>query len=381
MTWLKPYFMKNILFALLLVPFAVKSQKEALVTIRLPHTINKQQLGISYHNGKDQKFVEITGNSDSIVIRDIYYSQHLLLFMNYTGAKPRQGCGAVFYVSDRPATIRLTDTEPKKDIFSNAQVNNAVNATSLGYEQMYQYISKDHELIITAYDKMMASPQDTALKDSLTIMVKREYAKKMKYIRSHSKQYYSFFIFSLEYINSQQFTVDSLISIFNSFPLRFKNSFEGKQTLAFLNLRKLREQKRQAPDFSFQDIEGKMISLSQYKGRYVVINFWASWCVPCVMEFPELNKLTANIPEEKLVRIFITGDTDTLAFNNARVKYDLKGIHMFTNSELITKYKATAVPQLYLIDKEGKILYDRGAIMDYTLEALANLIKKIPDLR
>jgi thiol-disulfide isomerase/thioredoxin len=143
----------------------------------------------------------------------------------------------------------------------------------------------------------------------------------------------------------------------------------------------LREQKRQAPDFSFQDIEGKMISLSQYKGRYVVINFWASWCVPCVMEFPELNKLTANIPEEKLVRIFITEDSDTLAFNNARVKYELKGIHMFANQELITKYKATVVPQLYLIDKEGKILYDRGALKDYTLEALANVIKKTSDLR
>jgi len=373
--------MKIILFALLLVPFAVRSQKEALITIRLPHTINRQQLGISYHNGKDRKFVEVTGNSDSIVIRDTYYSQHLVLFMNYAGVKPGQGYGAVFYVNDRPATIRLAVTESQKNIFSNAQVNNAVNATSLGYEQMYQYISKEHELINTAYDKLMASPQDTALKDSLTFMVQREYAKKMQYIRGHSKQYYSFFIFSLEYINSQQFTVDSLMSIFNSFPLRFKNSFEGKQTLAFLNLRKLREQKRLAPDFSFQDIEGKMISLSQYKGRYVVINFWASWCVPCVMEFPALNKLTADIPEEKLVRIFITEDSDTLAFNNARIKYDLKGIHLFANQELITKYKATAVPQLYLIDKEGHILYDRDTLKDYKLEALANVIKKTPDLR
>jgi thiol-disulfide isomerase/thioredoxin len=373
--------LKNFLLVLLLVPFSVKSQKEAVITIWLPHTVNKQQVGISYHNGKDRKFVDVTGNSDSIVIRDTYYSQHLVLFMHYKGAKPGQGYGVVFYVNDRPATIQLAVNEPLKNIFSNVQVNNAVNATSLGFEQMYQYVSKEQEQINTAYDKMMVSPEKEAIRDTLRFIVQRQYEKKLQYIRNHLKQYYSFYIFSLEYINLQQFPVDSLISIFNSFPPGFKNCFEGKQTLAFLNIRKLREQKRQAPDFSFKDIEGKMISLSEYKGRYVVINFWASWCVPCVMEFPELNRLTADITEEKLVRIFVTEDSDTLAFNNARIKYDLKGIHMFANSELITKYKADAVPQLYLIDKEGKILYDRGALKDYKLEALANVIKKTPDLQ
>lgn len=373
--------MKIILLVLLLVPFAVKSQKEAVITIWLPHSVNKQQVGISYHNGKDRKFVDVTGNGDSIVIRDIYYSQHLVLFIHYRGAKPGQGYGAVFYVNDHPAMIRLSVAEQQKNVFSNVQVNNAVNATSLGFEQMYQYISKEQEQLDITYDKMMASPENGALKDSLTFIVQRQYAKKLQFIRNHRKQYYSFFIFSQEYINLQQFAVDSLISIFNSFPLDVKNSFEGKQTLAFLNIRKLREQKSQAPDFSFKDIEGKMITLSQYRGKYVVVNFWASWCVPCVMEFPELNRLTADIPEEKLVRIFITEDLDTLAFNNARIKYDLKGIHLFANRELITKYKANAVPQLYLIDKEGNIIYDRGVLKDYKLEVLANVIKKTPDLR
>jgi thiol-disulfide isomerase/thioredoxin len=227
----------------------------------------------------------------------------------------------------------------------------------------------------------MASPEKQELRDSLAMRGKMLSAKQMQYIRSHSKQYYSFFIFSQEYINQQQYPIDSLLSIFHSFPLQVQNSFEGKQTLAGLNIRKLREQKREAPDFSFRDIEGNLISLSQYKGRYVVINFWASWCVPCVMEFPELNKLTANIPEEKLVRIFITEDLDSLDFNKARDKYNLKGIHLWANKELIFKYKATVIPQLYLIDKEGKILYDRDTLKDYKLEALANIIKKTSDLQ
>jgi thiol-disulfide isomerase/thioredoxin len=373
--------MKTILFFLLLVPFAVRSQKEAAFTIYLPQHVKQQQPGIYYYNGKDRKYVDVKNNSDPIIVRDTFYSQYLVLFLHYSGATPMQGYAAVFYIDERPATIRFSGTDSLKNPFSNVQVKNAVHATSRGFKQMYQYISKEHEQVYAAYRKAMASPTNDTLKDTIDMLVNIELTKKMDYIRKNGKQYYSFFIFSQEYINSKLFSVDTLLSIFNqNFPPQFKNSFEGKRTLAFLKERKLREQNRVAPDFSFKDIEGKMVALSQFKGKYVVINFWASWCVPCVKEFPALNELTANIHEDKLVRIFVTEDTDTADFARARIKYNLRGIHLFANNELITKYKAASIPQLYLIDKEGKILYDRGELKDYELEMLSNIIKKTPGL-
>lgn len=326
--------------------------------------------------------MNVKSDNDSIVVRDTFYTKHLILKINYPGATPRTGCSTVFYVGDRPATIRLADTDAPDNIFSNVQVRNAVNASSLGFNQMYQHISVEHDRVIDAYMRMMASPSNNAIKDTIEMLVGIELTKKLDYIRKNGHQYYSFFIFGLEYINSRLFPVDSLISIFNhSFPPEFRKSFEGKQTLAFLKMRKLREQERLAPDFSAKDIEGKTISLGQYKGKYVLINFWASWCVPCVKEFPALNELTTNIPEDKLVRIFITEDQDSTAFDKARIKYNLTGIHLYANAELITKYKATAIPQLYLIDKEGKILYDRDSLEDYELVVLAEIIKKAPGLK
>jgi thiol-disulfide isomerase/thioredoxin len=372
--------MKPILFILLLIPFAVKSQKKAVCTIYLPQTLKKEQLSICYYNGKEEKTLKVKSNNDSIVVRDTFYSQHLMLMLGYPGATPYHGYAAVFYVGQRPATIRLADTDSSKNVFSSIQVKNAVNASDQEYNQLWQYVSAEHERVIDAYNKVVASPTNDALKDTAKKLANIELKKRMDYIRKNGHQYYSFFIFSA-YINSRLFGVDSLISIFNnSFPSQFKKSFEGKRTLALLNIRKLREQERLAPDFNGKDIEGKTISLSQYKGKYVLINFWASWCVPCVKELPALNELTANVPGDKLVRIFITEDSDTVAFDKARIKYSLTGIHLYANKELIAKYKATAIPQLYLIDKEGKIIYDRDDLKDYELVILSEVIKKIPDL-
>jgi thiol-disulfide isomerase/thioredoxin len=374
--------MKAILFALLMMPFAVRSQKNAVCTIYLPQTIKTERLSIYYYNGKERKFMEVKSNNDSIVVRDTYYMKHLILFIGYQGTTPTNGCGAVFYIGDRAATIRLADTDSSQNIFYHMQVKNAVDARSLGFNQMYQYTSEERDRVIAAVNKIMASPANDALKDTARMLANIELKKKMDYIRKNGDQYYSFFTFGVEYINSRLFPVDTLISIFNrSFPPEYKNSIEGKQTLALLKTRKLREQERLAPDFSSKDIEGKTISLSQYKGKYVLINFWASWCAPCVKEFPELNKLTADIPEDKLVRIFINKDLDTTAFEKARIKYNLTGIHIYSNEELSTKYKASGIPQVYLIDKEGKIIYDRDDLLDYELAMLAEIIKKTPGLK
>lgn len=374
--------MKAILFVLLVVPFIVSAQKKAVCTIYLPQTIKKERLNFYYHNGKEGKRMMVENNNDSVVVRDTFYTKYLILFINYPGATPTEGYSAVFYVGDRPATIRLADTDPSQDVFSNVKINNAVDARALGFNQMYQYISEEHDRVNAAYNRVMASPTNDAFKDTAMMLVNVELKKKMDYIRRNGHQYYSFFTFGLEYINSRLFPVDTLIAIFNqSFPSEFRKSFEGKQTLALLKIRKLREQQRLAPDFISKDIEGKTISLSQYKGKYVLINFWASWCVPCVKEFPALNEITSDIAEDKLVKIFINKDQDTTAFDKARIKYNLTGIHLYANTELITKYKATAIPQVYLIDKEGKILYDRDSLEDYELTMLAEIIKKTPGLK
>ena len=202
--------------------------------------------------------------------------------------------------------------------------------------------------------------------------------KQMTYIRDHGSQYYSFFLFGQGLMLADYFHVDTMIAVFNQvFPAKFRNRWEGKEMMQLLKIRKLREQQYEAPDFTAKDINNNTISLRQYRNKYVLINFWATWCVPCVQEFPALNKITANIPEDKLVRIFITQDKEMAVLEKSMKKYDLTGIHLFADSQLIKKYKAAAIPQVYLIDKEGKIIYDRDELRDYDLEQLSVVVQKV----
>lgn len=67
-----------------------------------------------------------------------------------------------------------------------------------------------------------------------------------------------------------------------------------------------------APDFAFTTLDGQSHSLSEYRGKIVLLNFWASWCVPCVAEFPQFIKLANAFPEDVVV-LALSVDTDRAA--------------------------------------------------------------------
>jgi thiol-disulfide isomerase/thioredoxin len=372
--------MKYFLLALLAFPVPAQSQKKFSLSIYLPPNIQKEKLHISYYTGKETKNVGVN-HSDSITIRDTYFSEHVILHLTYAITTPENPYGAIFYVNDQAAEIRILENDPSKNIFQQVIVKNMTDAAPLGVNQMKAYIEKEHAAVIAGMKQFQGLQRNDSLFADLQKKAKKEMAKRLEYIINHGNQYYSFYTFGEGYINSPLHSVDSLIYIFNHvFPLKFRNNYEGKKMLSLLNIRKLREQQRAAPDFTVMDINNQPISLHQYRNKYVLINFWASWCVPCVKEFPSLNKITGDIPDDKLVKIFITEDSDTAAFEQARKKYNVQGIHIFANEELITKYKAAAIPQVYLIDKEGRIVYDREALRDPALLQLADIIQKTPGL-
>jgi thiol-disulfide isomerase/thioredoxin len=372
--------MKYFLLALLAFPVPAQSQKKFSLSIYLPPNIQKEKLHISYYTGKETKNVGVN-HSDSITIRDTYFSEHVILHLTYAITTPENPYGAIFYVNDQAAEIRILENDPSKNIFQQVIVKNMTDAAPLGVNQMKAYIEKEHAAVIAGMKQFQGLQRNDSLFADLQKKAKKEMAKRLEYIINHGNQYYSFYTFGEGYINSPLHSVDSLIYIFNHvFPLKFRNNYEGKKMLSLLNIRKLREQQRAAPDFTVMDINNQPISLHQYRNKYVLINFWASWCVPCVKEFPSLNKITGDIPDDKLVKIFITEDSDTAAFEQARKKYNVQGIHIFANEELITKYKAAAIPQVYLIDKEGRIVYDREALRDPALLQLAEIIQKTPGL-
>jgi peroxiredoxin len=131
-----------------------------------------------------------------------------------------------------------------------------------------------------------------------------------------------------------------------------------------------------APEFSLPDYKGKMVSLSSYRGQYVLVDFWASWCAPCRQENPNVVAAYAKYKNRNFTILGVSLDeTDGKeAWTNAVMKdnltwtqvSDLKG----WGSEVVSLYGIQGIPFNVLVDPQGKIIAEslRGADLAATLE-------------
>jgi thiol-disulfide isomerase/thioredoxin len=112
-----------------------------------------------------------------------------------------------------------------------------------------------------------------------------------------------------------------------------------------------------APPFALKDLRGKTVTLENFKGKILLLNFWASWCVPCRAEMPELIKLQTEYAAKGLQVVGVTYEPEKPLIVNRiartrKINYPL----LFGNKELSVQYGIEDVlPVTFVIDREGKI--------------------------
>lgn len=113
---------------------------------------------------------------------------------------------------------------------------------------------------------------------------------------------------------------------------------------------------KQAPNFVTQDLNGNEYELSTYKGKGVLLNFWASWCEPCTKEMPYMNELYDEY-KDKVEILAINADETPLVINNFTQKYQLAfPILLDTDQRILRAYHIQPLPTTILINKEGKVI-------------------------
>lgn len=113
-----------------------------------------------------------------------------------------------------------------------------------------------------------------------------------------------------------------------------------------------------APDFTLPTLDGGSVTLSQLRGHPVIINFWASWCVPCRSEAPELQRVHERYRAQGLILLGVNAaNTDTRAEAAAFVKeFGLSyAIPMDEQGEVTTAYRVPGLPATFFVDAKGVI--------------------------
>jgi len=113
-----------------------------------------------------------------------------------------------------------------------------------------------------------------------------------------------------------------------------------------------------APDFTFPDLDGKTVKLSDYRGSVVLINIWATWCPSCVDEMPSMEKLYQKLKGEDFEILAVSIDSSgTEVVAPFIKKYKLTFPVLIDPEETIAiAYRITGVPESFIIDKDGRIV-------------------------
>ncbi|QKJ28296.1 redoxin domain-containing protein [Mucilaginibacter mali] len=147
---------------------------------------------------------------------------------------------------------------------------------------------------------------------------------------------------------------------FNSLSDQLKNTDKGK--LIAKNIEKFNTVAlgADAPEFSQAAPDGKMISLSSFKGKYLLIEFWASWCVPCRAKNPDLIKTYQKFREKNFAILGVSSDKDKQAWVAAIKKDGLTWPQVsdlqYRNNAVALLYRVHAIPQNFLINPDGKVV-------------------------
>ena len=111
-----------------------------------------------------------------------------------------------------------------------------------------------------------------------------------------------------------------------------------------------------APDFTLKTLDGPALRLAEQRGQVVLVNFWASWCAPCKVEMPHLNRLADKYRDTGVVLLAVNVDDDPKKAAAEAKKLGINFPVLLDTAKTASKaYQLQAMPTTVLVDRDGKV--------------------------
>jgi peroxiredoxin len=248
---------------------------------------------------------------------------------------------------------KTVDQVSAAEILSKPQSDLAFSFLLSGYSELFKYFDKKDYSGDSLYWVLKFLPGNPVSIEKIWLSKKSLLPEKIQYFKKNQKN--SILSLKYEIINSASLPkpgtqVGKYIETYVLLPLRDSGIpliIDGRDSLV----------NNTAPEFILNDlITGSAVKLSDFRGKYVLLDFWEVWCAPCRMSMPHLESLSKEFEKKGLVIIGITKDNPTFAkriLSEKKVTY----LNLSGNEITLQAYRVAEIPQYYLIDRDGKIIY------------------------
>lgn len=175
---------------------------------------------------------------------------------------------------------------------------------------------------------------------------------------------------------SKERPITEIEQYYNALSQRVRSSNIGKEIQAIIQQMAAVETGREAPDFTLNTPDGTPLTLSSLRGKCVLLDFWASWCGPCLREAPNVKKVYDRYRDKGFEVLSVSIDEDSSKWVNAIKQHNLDWLHVSSlqgwKCPVAQLYRITGVPAMFLIDREGKIISTkaRGEVLEAEVSKL-----------
>lgn len=275
-----------------------------------------------------------------------------------------------------------TITITSKDSIDNAQITGSqLNLDNIKLQAQLKVINAKAE-------KLMAEAKTATAEQQKSAAFRNAIQAKYKLLQAEQKTVLKSFIIAnpdsylsllaLTSVSGPAPDPSEIDPLFNSLSQNIKDTEAGKMMKVQLDALRVTAIGAEAPDFIQNDVNGNPVKLSSFRGKYVLIDFWASWCGPCRQENPNVVRNYARFKNKNFTIIGVSLDRPDgkaawlAAIKNDGLTWTQVSDLKFWNNQAAALYSVTSIPQNFLIDPQGKIIAKnlRGDDLDAKLEQL-----------